>query len=262
MIKALFTSSTGLAAQQTVIDSTANNLANVNTTGFKRSQPDFEDLIYITQQSPGATNSSGLQLPTGLQIGSGVRVSGNTKVFTAGELDNTGNPYDLAIEGDGFFGVTLPDGSFRYTRAGGLRVDSTGNMVTADGYRLNPQITIPQNALSVSVATDGTVSVTTPGSTAPTQVGQISLTRFLNPAGLSSEGNNLLAQTAASGAPLQLTPGQQGAGIIQQGFLERSNVDVVKELVNLITAQRAYEFNTRAIRAADDMLSFTNNLTH
>src|SRR5262249_23987614 len=186
MIKALYTSATGLAAQQTVVDSTANNIANINTTGFKRSQPDFQDLLYVTQRSPGSDAAQGYLVPTGLQVGSGTRVSGNTKVFTPGTLDNTSNPLDVAIEGDGFFKVVLPNGDIRYTRDGGLRMTATGEMVTPDGFRLDPQISVPQNALSVSIGTDGTVTMTTPGTTTQTQIGQLSLVRFINPAGLSS----------------------------------------------------------------------------
>ncbi len=262
MIKALYTSATGLAAQQTVVDSTANNLANVNTTGFKRSQPYFQDLLYVSQRRPGSDSAQGYQVPTGLQVGTGVRVSGNTKIFTPGSLNNTSNPLDVAIDGDGFFQVNLPNGDIRYTRDGGLQLNSSGQFVTTDGYPLSPQISVPQNALSVSIGSDGTVTVTTPGTSAVSQIGQLNVVRFINPAGLSSEGRNLYSETPSSGAPIQSQPGQQGAGMIRQGFLEGSNVDVVRELVNLITAQRAYEFNTRAIRTADDMLSYTNNLTH
>jgi flagellar basal-body rod protein FlgG len=260
MIKALFTSATGMNAQQTMVDTTSNNLANVNTTGFKRMQPQFQDLIYVTQRTPGSTASQGLPLPTGLQIGSGVAISGNQKVFTPGTLNNTTNPYDVAVDGDGFFQVTLPSGEIRYTRAGNFSLNSNGNLVTSDGFLLTPQLSIPQNSLSVSVGTDGTVSVTTPGSSAPTQVGQLTLVRFQNPAGLSNEGRNMYSQTQSSGQPITTTPGQQGAGLIRQGFLEGSNVDVVAEMVNLILAQRAYEFNTKAITTADQMLSSTTNL--
>jgi flagellar basal-body rod protein FlgG len=260
MIRALFTSATGMNAQQTVVDTTANNLANVNTTGFKRMQPQFQDLIYLTERTPGSIAQQGLPLPTGLQVGHGVAISGNQKVFTPGTLINTSNPYDVAVDGDGFFQVLLPNGQQYYTRAGNFSINSNGNLVTSDGFLLSPQISIPQNALSVSVGTDGTVSVMVPGSTAPTQVGQLQLTRFQNPAGLSNEGRNLYSVTQSSGQPIQTTPGQQGAGFIRQGFLEGSNVDVVAEMVNLILAQRAYEFNTKSITTADQMLSFTTNL--
>jgi flagellar basal-body rod protein FlgG len=261
MIKALFTSATGMNAQQHLVDNTANNLANVNTTGFKKSQADFQDLIYITERSPGADSTQAQQVPTGVQLGSGVRVSGTTKLFFEGVLENTGNELDVAIEGPGFFQVVLPDGGIRYTRDGALQKNRDGSVVTADGLLIQPQITIPPDAQSVGIGIDGTVSVIT--SSAPnvsTQVGQIQVARFVNPAGLSAQGRNLYAETASSGAPQLTTPGLNGAGNLRGGFLERSNVDVVQELVNLILAQRAYEFNTRAVQTADQMLSNTNAL--
>jgi flagellar basal-body rod protein FlgG len=262
MIKALFTSATGMNAQQTLVDVTANNLANVNTTGFRKSQTDFQDLIYVTGRSPGSDAAQGLQIPTGLQIGSGVRVAGTTKLFLEGVLENTGNDLDIAIEGQGFFQVTLPDGSIRYTRDGTLRKNRDGSLVTSDGFLIQPQITIPPDAVSVGVGADGTVSVISSGSpNTSTPVGQLQVARFVNPAGLSSEGRNLYSESASSGPPQLTTPGLNGAGFLRQGFLERSNVDVVQELVNLILAQRAYEFNTRAVRTADQMLSATNNIT-
>jgi flagellar basal-body rod protein FlgG len=260
MIKALFTSATGMNAQQTVIDNTSNNLANVNTTGFKKGQADFQDLLYVTERTPGSETAQGLQVPTGMQLGGGARVAGVTKIFTPGELVNTGNSMDIAIEGDGFLQVSLPNGDQRYTRDGSLRMNAVGNLVTTDGFLISPQVTIPAEAMSVSIGTDGTISVTTAGSKTPTQVGQLTLARFANPAGLSAEGRNLFAETASSGAPNTATPGLSGTGTLRQGFLERSNVDVVGELVNLIVAQRAYEFNTRAIRTADNMLSETSQL--
>lgn len=262
MIKALYTAATGMNAQQTVVDTTANNLANVNTTGFKRSQTDFQDLIYVNQRPPGAEVAQNLQVPTGLQIGSGVRVAGNTKSFIIGTLENTGNQFDIAIEGDGFIQVNLPNGQIRYSRDGALRVNQQGQLVTTDGFQITPNITIPQDAQSVSIGTDGTIGVITASSpTTISQLGQITLTRFINPAGLSSEGRNLYSATASSGQPQTANPGTNGAGLIRQGFLERSNVEVVTELVHLITAQRAYEFNTKAIQVADAMLSDTTNLT-
>jgi flagellar basal-body rod protein FlgG len=260
MIKALFTSSTGMDAQQTVIDNTANNLANVNTTGFKMGQAAFQDLLYVTEKAPGSEVSSGLNVPTGLQIGSGVRVAGITKVFTAGALTNTGNPLDVAINGDGFFQVTMPNGDTRYTRDGNLRLNAVGNVVTTDGFQISPSLTIPSDATSISIGSDGTVTVQTPGSTTPTSVGQLTLARFPNEAGLSAEGGNLFAETASSGSPTTATPGLNGTGMLQQGFLESSNVNMVNEMVNLILAQRAYEFNTRSIKAADNMLSTTSDL--
>jgi flagellar basal-body rod protein FlgG len=260
-VKSIFTSATGLRAQQTLLDVTSNNLANANTTGFKRSELDFQDLIYITVQAPGSQVSQGLQLPTGVQIGSGTRVSATTKDFVQGDLQNTGNQFDVAIEGQGFIQVNLPDGTLHYTRDGALRLNQNGQLVTTDGFLVQPQITIPQDAVSVSIGPDGTVSVVTAGApNTSTQIGQLTLVRFINPSGLSSDSRNLYSETAASGPPLTTIAGQNGAGTFQQGFLERSNVDVVAELVNLILAQRVYEFNTRAIRTADQMLSDLNQL--
>jgi flagellar basal-body rod protein FlgG len=248
-------------AQSTNIDNTSNNLANINTNGFKKGEASFQDLIYVNQRAPGSEASQGLQVPTGLQIGSGAQVSGIAKIFTQGSLVNTQNPFDVAVEGDGFFQVTLPSGELRYTRDGALRLNAQGNLVTSDGFLLNPQISIPPQAVSVSIGTDGTISVINAGATnTSTVLGQLTLVRFQNPAGLSAEGRNLLAETASSGAPLTATPGQNGVGLTRQGFLERSNVDVVNELVNLILAQRAYEFNTRAVRTADNMLASTTDL--
>jgi flagellar basal-body rod protein FlgG len=261
MIKALFTSATGMNAQTTFIDNTANNIANVNTNGFKKGEVSFQDLVYVTEVAPGTTVSQGLQVPTGIQVGSGTRVSGIEKVFTEGSLVNTSNPLDVAVEGDGFFQVTLPDGELRYSRDGGLRLNAQGNLVTSDGFLITPQIVIPTSAVSVSVGSDGTVSIQNAGAlNASTVLGQLTLARFQNAAGLSAEGRNLFAETASSGPPLLATPGQNGVGLTRQGFLERSNVDVVTELVNLITAQRAYEFNTRAVRSADNMLASTTDL--
>jgi flagellar basal-body rod protein FlgG len=261
VIKALFTSATGMNAQTTYIDNTANNIANVNTNGFKKGEVAFQDLIYVNAVAPGATVAQGLQAPTGLQIGSGTRVAGITKVFTPGALINTQNPLDVAVEGDGFFQVTLPSGELRYTRDGALRLNAQGNIVTSDGFLLSPQISIPTQAVSISIGSDGTVSAQNAGALNTTTVlGQLTLVRFQNPAGLSAEGRNLLAETASSGAPIIATPGQNGVGLTRQGFLERSNVDVVTELINLILAQRAYEFNTRAVRTADNMLAATTDL--
>jgi flagellar basal-body rod protein FlgG len=261
VIKSLFTSATGMNAQVTYIDNTSNNIANVNTNGFKKGQVDFQDLIYINAKAPGSDVAQGLQVPTGLQIGSGSRVSSITKVFTTGALINTQNPFDVAVEGDGLFQVTLPSGELRYTRDGALRVNAQGSLVTSDGFLISPQITIPQGVVSVSIGSDGTVSAQNAGAlNASTVLGQLTLVRFVNPAGLSAEGRNLFAETASSGAPVIATPGQNGVGLTRQGFLERSNVDVVTELINLILAQRAYEFNTRAVRTADNMLASTTDL--
>jgi flagellar basal-body rod protein FlgG len=205
--------------------------------------------------------AQGLQVPTGLQIGSGARVAGVAKIFSEGTLTNTQNPLDVAIEGDGFFQVTLPSGELRYTRDGALRLNAQGSLVTSDGFLIVPQITIPLQAVSISIGSDGTVSVQNAGAlNASTVLGQLTLVRFQNPPGLSAEGRNLFAETASSGAPIIATPGQVGVGLVRQGFLERSNVDVVTELINLIVAQRAYEFNTRSVRTADNMLAATTEL--
>ncbi len=261
MIKALFTSATGMNAQVTYIDNTSNNIANVNTNGFKKGQVDFQDLLYVDQRTPGSDVAQGLQVPTGLQIGSGTRVASTTKVFSGGPLVNTQNQFDVAVEGDGFFQVTLPSGELRYTRDGALRVNAQGSLTTTDGFLITPQITIPQGVVSVTIGSDGTVSAQQAGAlNASTNLGQLTLVRFVNPAGLSAQGRNLFAETASSGAPVIATPGQNGVGLTRQGFLERSNVDVVTELINLILAQRAYEFNTRAVRTADNMLASTTDL--
>ncbi|MEZ6126769.1 MAG: flagellar basal-body rod protein FlgG [Planctomycetaceae bacterium] len=258
MLRALYTSASGMKAQELQIDNTANNLANVNTTGFKRSHMDFADLLYTTLKQPGTNESAGQTTPTGLQIGSGVRAVGTAKVFTPGTMEQTGSALDVAIEGDGFFKVLLPNGESRYTRAGSFRIDGTGQMVNTDGHLLADGITVQDgiNLTKISIGSDGTVTGVTEGTpTAVTQLGQIQLYRFLNPAGLSSEGSNLYAATAASGAEVAGVPGQTGLGSLRQGFLEGSNVEVVTELISLISAQRAYEINSRAIRAGDEMLS-------
>lgn len=261
MIRAFHTAASGMIAQQFVVDNTANNLANVNTTGFKKSQVDFQDLIYLNLRQPGTEQIQGQQVPTGLQIGNGVRVAGNTKLFTAGTITPTGDPLHVAIEGEGFFQITFPDGTLRYTRDGTFLKNANGDLVTSDGFFLSPRITIPQDAVSISIGTDGTVSVTTAGApTTSSTVGQIQLARFPNPPGLSSEGRNLYRDTPASGTATTGQPTQNGLGLLRQGFLEGSNVEVVSELVNLLLAQRAYEFNTKAIRVSDEMLSATNDL--
>ncbi len=259
MLRAFSTSATGMAAQQMIVDTIANNLANINTVGFKRSQMDFQDLMYLRQAEAGRETASGVVAPTGLEIGSGVRPNSTLKVYTQGEMENTGRNLDLAIEGDGFFQVSA-GGQTRYTRDGALRTNADGQLVTASGFTLEPAITIPTNARSVSVGRDGTVSVFTGSSNAATVVGTIALVRFANPSGLSNEGGNLLSETPASGSAIVGTAGSDGMGAVQQGFLERSNVQMVTELVSLITAQRAYEINSRAIKAGDDMLRTANGL--
>lgn len=263
MLRALYTSATGMKAQELLIDTTANNLANVNTTGFKRSQLDFADLLYATLTPAGTEIAAGQQSPTGLQIGSGVRAVGTTKVFTTGTLEQTGNPLDMAIEGDGFFKVLLPTGEARYTRDGAFKLDANGQLVNGDGYLVDGGVTI-QDGVSLSkikIGADGTITGIQSGSSeTAVSLGQLQLARFLNPAGLSSEGGNLFAATPASGAEVLGTPGQNGLGTLLQGFTENSNVEVVTELISLIAAQRAYEINSRAIRAGDEMLSTTTDI--
>jgi flagellar basal-body rod protein FlgG len=263
MMKALHTAGTGMQVQQLTVDVIANNLANANTSGFKRSQIDFQDLLYQNMQRPGMETWRGVVSPTGLQIGSGARAASTTKVFTQGTLNDTGRDLDMAIQGDGFFQVTMPDGSTAYTRDGAFRIDATGNIVNTDGLKVTPGIAVPTTVTTIAVGKDGTVTGTTADSPPVTStLGQITLARFPNPAGLSSEGGNTYRETASSGAPIVTTATQNGAGQIVQKSLEGSNVEVVTELVNLITAQRSYEVASRAIKTGDDMLALVNNLTH
>lgn len=261
MMKSLYSAATGMLASQTVVDTTANNLANVETSGFKRSEVQFQDLLYQTVRAAGTQGATGYEIPTGIQIGSGVRTSAITKIFTPGVFANTNNNYDLAIQGEGFFQVLLPNGEFAYTRDGSFRTNSTGQLVTADGFLLQPPIAIPIDAISVTVGADGTVSVITGSNPNQSiQVGNVSLVRFANPGGLNAEGRNLLSQSSASGAPLQGIPGTNGIGTLQQGFLELSNVQVVTEMISLITAQRAFEASQRAVLTSDEMLRSSNDM--
>ncbi|MHB1590532.1 MAG: flagellar basal-body rod protein FlgG [Sulfuricella sp.] len=254
MIRSLWIAKTGLDAQQTNIDVISNNLANVSTNGFKRARPVFEDLLYQTLRQPGAQSSQQTQLPTGLQLGTGVRPVAVEKIFTQGNLQQTGNALDVAINGKGFLQILMPDGTTAYTRDGSFQVDSQGQLVTSSGYAVQPAITIPSDALIVTIAKDGTVSVTQPGSPSPTQVGTLQLAGFINPAGLQSLGENLFQETAASGAPSANTPGTNGLGVLNQAYVETSNVNVVEEMVNMIQAQRAYEINSKAVTVSDQML--------
>lgn len=253
MLRAFSTSATGMAAQQTMVDITANNLANINTTGFKRSQVNFQDMLYVKMKESGTEVSSGLKAPHGLEIGSGVQATSSVKVFSSGELVSTTRQLDVAISGDGFFQVTMPDGSTKYTRDGALMKGPNGELLTSSGYYLTPAITIPTDATAVNIGPDGGVNITTSSGT-QSVVGTITLAKFANPSGLSSEGGNLYSETEASGTAQTGTPGENGFGSIQAGFLEKSNVQMITELVNLITAQRAYETSSRAIRAGDEML--------
>ncbi len=255
MMQALFTAGSGMIAQQFNMDTISNNLANVNTTGFKKNAAHFHDLVYRELQAPGAPIGAAI-VPVGQDEGLGTRVASSEKIFTQGSLIQSDNPLDLAIEGSGFFQVTRPDGTTAYTRDGSLKIDNTGALVTANGFLLQPQITVPQNAISVSVGQDGTVSALVPGNTQPQTLGQIQLATFVNPAGLSPVGgDNLYTQTGASGAPTVAQPGANGTGAIQGGFLEGSNVQIVQEITNMILAQRSYEADGKALGAADQMIS-------
>jgi flagellar basal-body rod protein FlgG len=260
MIRSLWISKTGLDAQQTQMDVISNNLANVSTAGFKRSRAVFEDLLYQTMRQPGAQSSQQTQLPSGLQIGTGVRPVATERIFTQGNLQQTSNDKDVAIQGAGFFQVLLPDGTTAYTRDGSFQTDSQGQLVTASGFVIQPAITIPANAQSISVGRDGTISITQSGVAQPTQVGTLQLATFINPAGLESKGENLYVETGASGSPNANTPGTNGAGVLSQGYVETSNVNVVEELVNMIQTQRAYEINSKAITTSDQMLQRLSQL--
>jgi len=259
MLRAFSTAATGMTGQQMMVDVIANNLANVNTTGFKRSQINFQDLLYVELREAGTEVASGINSPSGLEIGSGVRAASTVKVFTAGELQSTSNSLDIAIAGEGFLQVSMPNGDLRYTRDGSLQINANGELVTTSGYSIEPAISIPTDYSSVSIEKDGGVNVTDSSGT-QSVVGTIQLARFPNASGLSSEGDNLFAETEASGTPTTGAAGENGFGTIQSGFLEKSNVQMVTELVNLITAQRAYEINSRAIKAGDDMLQTANGI--
>ena len=254
MIRSLWIARTGLDAQQTQLDVISNNLANVSTNGFKRGRAVFEDLLYQTLRQPGAQSSQQTQIPTGLQLGTGVRPVSTARIFTQGNLQKTDGTLDVAVQGNGFFQVLLPDGTTAYTRDGAFQKDNQGQIVTSDGYPLQPNITIPADALSVTVGTDGTVSITQAGNAATTQIGSIQLATFINPGGLLSIGQNLFQETAASGTPTPNTPGTNGAGAVNQGYVETSNVNVAEELVTMIQTQRAYELNSKVVSTSDAML--------
>jgi len=261
MIRALYTAASGMNAQQANIDNVAHNLANVNTAGFKKAHLQFEDLVYQQTKAAGAsTSATGEEAPVGLEMGLGTRVVATSRDFSAGNLRSTNAPLDFAIQGDGFFQVTMPNGTIAYTRAGSLQRDAQGMLVTAEGYPLEPKVTIPINATTITVSKDGIVSASIAGQTASQQLGTIELATFQNPAGLNPLGSNLFAVTSASGDPQVGTPGTDARGTIAQGMLEDSNVSVVEEMVNMILGQRAYEANSRVIKAADEMLSQVNTL--
>ncbi|SFC85454.1 flagellar basal-body rod protein FlgG [Massilia yuzhufengensis] len=260
MIRSLFIAKTGLEAQQTNLDVITNNLANVSTNGFKRSRAVFEDLLYQNVRQPGAQSSQQSNLPSGLQIGTGVRTVATERIFTQGNPQLTGNSKDVMVNGSGFFPVLLPDGTQAYTRDGSFQTDANGQLVTASGFVVQPAITIPNNAESITVGRDGVVSVKLPGSVAPTQVGTLQLATFINPAGLESRGENLYVETGASGNPNLNVPGTNGSGVLMQGYVESSNVNVVEEMVNMIQTQRAYEINSKAITTSDQMLQKLSQL--
>lgn len=258
MMPAMWVSKTGLEAQDMALTTVSNNLANVSTTGFKRDRAVFQDLMYNIVRQPGAQTSEDSQLPSGLQLGSGVKINGTQKIFEEGSYIVTDQPLDLAINGRGFFQITLPDGNTSYSRDGKFHINSDGEVVTAQGFRLSPNIVVPEQAHTLTVGLDGTVSVVVGNDTQPTQVGTIETADFINPAGLEALGNNLFHETDASGAPQLGQAGNDGFGAIRQGMLENSNVSVVEEMVNMITVQRAYEMNSKVVSTADQMLSFLN----
>jgi flagellar basal-body rod protein FlgG len=254
MIRSLWIAKTGMDAQQTQLDVISNNLANVGTNGYKRQVAEFQDLLYQNLRQAGASSSQQTQLPTGLQLGTGVQLVSTPRIFTQGNLQQTGSQFDMAVNGNGFFQVQMPDGTTAYTRDGTFHVDSAGQLVTSSGYALSPAVTIPPTAQSVTIGADGTVSITLPGQSAAQNVGAVQLAGFINPAGLESKGQNLFAETAASGTPSANSPGTNGLGTLQQGYVETSNVNVVEELVSMIQTQRAYELNSKAISTSDQML--------
>lgn len=258
MHAALWVSKTGLTAQDKQLTTISNNLANASTVGFKRDRVIFEDLLYQVQRQPGAQSSQSTQLPTGLQLGTGVRVVSTQKQFSTGSLQVTDQPLDMAIDGRGFFEILLPDGNVAYTRNSEFSLSADGEVVNSDGYLLQPAINIPQGTVSVTIGRDGTVSALISGTAAPTQVGSIQLTDFINPSGLQAIGSNLYLETASSGPAQQGTPGENGFGGIEQGSVENSNVNIVEELVNMITTQRTYEMNSKVIQTADQMLQFVS----
>ena len=261
MFSSLWVAKTGLDAQQTRMDVISNNLANANTTGYKSARASFQDLVYQNLRQPGGQTTEQTQAPAGLMLGTGVRVVGNEKLFTQGNIEQTGNSLDVAIQGRGFLQVTMPDGSIAYTRDGSLHMDQNGQIVTANGYAVDPAVSIPANAQSITIGSDGTISVSVPGQAATQQIGTVQLADFINPAGLQPNGDNLYLETASSGSPQIGQPGLNGLGTLAQGALESSNVNVVEQMVNMIETQRTYEMNSKAVSAADSMLQFLTNKT-
>ncbi|UJJ57618.1 MULTISPECIES: flagellar basal-body rod protein FlgG [Rhodanobacter] len=261
MFSSLWVAKTGLDAQQTRMDVISNNLANANTTGYKSARASFQDLVYQNLRQPGGQTTEQTQAPSGLMLGTGVRVAGSEKLFTQGNIEQTGNSLDVAVQGRGFLQVTMPDGSIAYTRDGSLHMDQNGQIVTANGYAIDPAISVPANAQSITIGSDGTVSVSVPGQAATQQIGTVQLADFINPAGLQPNGDNLYLETASSGSPQIGQPGLNGLGTLAQGALESSNVNVVEQMVNMIETQRTYEMNSKAVSAADSMLQFLTNKT-
>lgn len=260
MMRSLYTAATGMLAQELQIDNTSNNIANVNTIGFKSSRAEFADLMYQVSEYAGTGTSQITKSPTGIEVGLGVRPTAITRIFTEGNLQQTSNNLDIAITGKGFFKIELPDGTESYTRAGAFKLDENGTIVNSDGYKLIPEIVVPDDATDITIGTDGTVTVIQPGQTQGTQIGQITTINFINPAGLHALGDTLYLETEASGVPIEDTPGLNGLGPLRQGFLELSNVELVVELTNLITGQRAYEADSKAITTSDEMLQTVVNL--
>jgi flagellar basal-body rod protein FlgG len=254
MNRSLYIAATGMNAQQAEMDVISNNLANVSTNGFKGSRAVFEDLMYQTLRQPGANSTQETELPSGIQVGTGVQQVATERLYTQGNLQQTGNSKDVAINGNGFFQVQMPDGTIGYTRDGSFQTNSQGQLVTSSGYQVIPAITIPVNATSLTIGSDGVVTITQPGSTNNVTIGTLQLATFINPAGLQTNGENLLSETASSGAPNISAPGSNGAGTLNQGYVEASNVNVVQELVNMIETQRAYEINSKAVTTSDQML--------
>ncbi|NPA12111.1 MAG: flagellar basal-body rod protein FlgG [Epsilonproteobacteria bacterium] len=260
MVRSLYSAATGMVAQQMQIDVVSNNISNVNTIGYKKQRAEFADLFYQTMEYAGTATSTNTTSPTGVNVGLGVRPTAITKIFTQGNFKETGNNLDVAIQGDGFFQIQLPDGRIGYTRDGAFKLDANGSIVTADGYKLIPEINIPPDTVQISIGTDGTVSILQAGQTQMQQIGQIQLAKFINPAGLHSLGSNLYINTSASGDPLVDVPGNNGLGQTRQGFIEMSNVQLVDEMTDLITGQRAYDAASKAIMTSDQMLQTVNNL--
>ncbi|MBF0343034.1 MAG: flagellar basal-body rod protein FlgG [Nitrospirae bacterium] len=260
MLRSLFIAATGMNAQKLSIDVVSNNLANVSTYGYKQGRAEFQDLMYQAMKSPGGPTAEGLKSPTGEQIGLGVRPVSVGKIFKQGDFINTNNELDVAIEGDGFFQITMPDGTIAYSRAGAFKLDSDGKIVNDDGYPLEPELTVPQDTTAITIGSDGLVTAQQNNQTTLTQLGQIELARFVNPAGLKAIGKNLYQESEASGTPTVSTPGLQGFGSLAQGFLETSNVSVVDEMVNMIVSQRAYEINSKAVQTSDEMLQLANSM--